>query len=231
MRLTIDYEMSGSKLPRDYLRGFISLIKASFDINEKHLVERFYNIFQLKPFTFGVYFPELKGKDGEEMDVGNKIKFNFSSSSPELVIYLYNGFCNIKEYPLFKNHIYKKNVFLHPNYQIKNDEVIFRTISPFAITNKGDSNKFILNGEEGFDEGLRFSVNECAKTFLGINKEVEFEYKPIDMKKRFVHNYKLMLTNSGVFRMKAKPQILQMFYDVGIGVHRSQGFGMLEVIG
>jgi CRISPR-associated endoribonuclease Cas6 len=34
----------------------------------------------------------------------------------------------------------------------------------------------------------------------------------------------------GVFKLKSDPTILQLIYDVGLGVRRSQGFGMLEVV-
>jgi CRISPR-associated endoribonuclease Cas6 len=34
----------------------------------------------------------------------------------------------------------------------------------------------------------------------------------------------------GTFKLKSEPEILQLIYDVGLGVRRSQGFGMLEVV-
>jgi hypothetical protein len=39
-----------------------------------------------------------------------------------------------------------------------------------------------------------------------------------------------MTTNKGIIEIAANPEILQLLYDVGIGVRRSQGFGMLEII-
>ncbi len=230
MRLTINYEMSGDKLPRDYLRGFISLIKASFELANKNLFNTFYNQHKLKPFTFGVYFPELYGDEGNLLKVGTKVKLNFSSNNHELITYIYNSFHNIDEYRLFDNVLKLKNVTLHPPYKIYGTEKIFKTLSPFLVNNKGDSNKFLWPEEEGFYEGLIFSIKECAKEFLNITEVTNVEFEPIQMRKLPIYHYQKMPTNKGLFKLKADEEILQMVYDVGIGVHRSQGFGMLEVV-
>ena len=229
MRLTIDYDMSGDKLPRDYLRGFISLIKASFEGANKNLFLNYYVKPRLKPFTFGVYFPESQGNDGIMLKVGSKVRLNFSSNSPELITYIFNSFHNLKEYPLFENKLTLKNVILHPLKKIHGDEKIFKTISPFIVNHRGDNKKFLWPGEDGFDEGLTFSIKECAKEFLNRNVD-EVSFEPIELKKLPIYHYQKTPTNKGLFKLKADEDILQMVYDVGIGVHRSQGFGMLEVV-
>jgi len=45
-----------------------------------------------------------------------------------------------------------------------------------------------------------------------------------------LYHYKKMPATKGIFKIKSKPEILQMIYDIGLGVHRSQGFGMMEVV-
>jgi len=90
VRITVDYEMSGGILPRDYLSGFISLIKASFERANKNLFYTYYEKPKLKPFTFGVYFPELIGNNGAMLNVGNKVRLNFSSNNYELITYIYS---------------------------------------------------------------------------------------------------------------------------------------------
>ncbi|MHB8338534.1 MAG: CRISPR-associated endoribonuclease Cas6 [Ignavibacteriaceae bacterium] len=229
MRLTIDYEMSGDKLPRDYLRGFISLIKASFERANKNLFLTYYVKPRLKPFTFGVYFPELQGNDGIMLKVGTKVRLNFSSNNPELITYIYNSFHNIKEYQLFENKLMLQNVVLHPLKKIHGNEKVFKTISPFLVNYKGESNKYLWPDENGFEEGLIFSIKECAKEFL--NKAVdEVSFEPIELKKLSIYHYQKTPTNKGLFKLKADEDVLQMVYDIGIGIHRSQGFGMLEVV-
>ncbi|MCX7757927.1 MAG: CRISPR-associated endoribonuclease Cas6 [candidate division WOR-3 bacterium] len=46
-------------------------------------------------------------------------------------------------------------------------------------------------------------------------------------------NHKYFMTFPGIkgqLKIKANPEILKLFYDLGIGARRSEGFGMLEVI-
>ena len=229
MRITIDYEMTGNILPRDYLKGFISLIKASFERANEKLYYTYYLQPKLKPFTFSVYFPELEGNNGTKLKVGKKVRLNFSSNSHELITYIYNSFHEIRSYPLFENELILTNVFLHPPKKIHGTEKIFKTISPFLVSYKGNSNKFLWPEEEGFTEGLIFSIKECAREFLN-KTETEVEFEPIKMRKLPIYHYQKTPTNKGLFKIKAKENVLQMLYDIGIGVHRSQGFGMLEVV-
>ncbi len=229
MRITIEYEMNDSILPRNYLKGFISLIKASFEKANKNLYLSYYLRPRLKPFTFSVYFPQLKGNVQKNIDVGKRVLLNFSSNNYELITYLYNSFNNIEKYPLFDNVLILKNVTLHPPKKIHGNEKTFKTLSPFLINNKGNPNKYLWPGEKEFYEGLTFSITECAKEFL--NKvPIKIEFEPIELRKLPIYHYQKTPTNKGIFKLKADEDILQMVYDIGIGVHRSQGFGMLEVI-
>jgi CRISPR/Cas system endoribonuclease Cas6 (RAMP superfamily) len=34
----------------------------------------------------------------------------------------------------------------------------------------------------------------------------------------------------GIFELRGSPEVLDLIYRVGLGVRRSQGFGMLEVV-
>lgn len=234
MRITLDYEISPEVIPKNYGRGFISLIKKLIENTDELLFNDFYNQHKLKPFTFGTYFPNLQGNHKDKLKVGELVKVNFSTSSIQLATNIYNGFVKTPE------HFWQNNgssisfkplkAFLNREIKLAKNEYVFKTLSPFLISNKGNSNEFLLPGEEGFMEGLQFSLNECAKEFLGVNENIEFEFEPVNMKRHVIYHYKKMPTNKGLFRMKAEPEILQMIYDIGIGVHRSQGFGLLEVV-
>lgn len=234
MRITLDYEISPDVIPKNYGRGFISLIKKLIENTDQLLFNDYYNQHKLKPFTFGTYFPQLQGNENDKLKVGNVVIINFSTSSIQLATNIYNGFIKTPE------HYWRNNgssitlkplkAFLNKRTTIIKNEHWFKTLSPFIISNEGESNEFLLPGEDGFMEGLQFSLNECAKEFLGVDEKIEFEFEAVNMKRHVIYHYKKMPTNKGIFRMKAEPEILQMVYDIGIGVHRSQGFGLLEVV-
>jgi CRISPR-associated endoribonuclease Cas6 len=255
MRITLDYEMSGDKLPKDYRRGFASLIKKAIEDSNSKLYEYYYGSeYKMKPFTFGIYFPEGTKQNGEGFYVGNKFKINFSSSSAELVTYIYNGFHKIKNkgFQLFGNNVKPQRAFLYPPVEIKRENVLFKSISPLLVLTKGSQiekikdksslnmerekpiafPKYLLPGENGFNEGLEFSVRECAKVFLEMTEDFEFNFKIKAHKKIPIWHYnQWMSAFNCIIEIRSIPKVLQMIYDIGIGVRRSQGFGMLEVVG
>jgi CRISPR-associated endoribonuclease Cas6 len=234
MRITLDYEISPDVIPKNYGRGFISLIKKLIENTEPMLFNDYYNQHKLKPFTFGTYFPQLRGNENDMLKVGDIVKINFSTSSLQLATSIYNGFLKTPKHHWQNNGssitFNPLKAFLGKQTIITKNEHWFKTLSPFLISNEGESNEFLLPGENGFMEGLQFSLNECAREFLGVDEKINFEFEPVNMKRHVIYHYKKMPTNKGIFRIKAEPEILQMIYDIGIGVHRSQGFGLLEVV-
>lgn len=239
MRLSVDYEMSGELLPKDYRSGFMSLIKKAIQEAHPLLFEEYYMRRKLKPFTFSVYFPRMKGSENGSIRVGSEVRLNFSTSSLELATHLYNGFRSekIKSFPLFQNLITRKDINLRRTEDIRTSEVVFKTASSVLVNNKGDSHRYLLPGEPGFLEGLQFSINEVAREFLKRISDVPFEFEVFErsgersVKRRVVSHYNQSMSSMvGSFTLKSEPEILQLIYDVGLGVRRSQGFGMLEVV-
>lgn len=234
MRLKLEYEINPSVIPRNYRIGFLSLIKKLIEQGNSNLFKHYYSKQKLKPFTFSIYFPQLKGNYNDSIDVGNKAIINFSTSSLELASIIYNGFINTDEHQWNYNEdkISFKPIraFIFPLKKITKDEIEVKTLSPILVNNKGSSNKFLYPNEEGFKEGLEFSVKESAKEFLNYQNDFQFEFAVKAWKPKVIYHYEKTPCVTGLFVIKSEPEILQMIYDIGIGVHRSQGFGMLEVI-
>ncbi|MEG8946940.1 CRISPR-associated endoribonuclease Cas6 [Rosettibacter firmus] len=234
MRLTFDFEISPTTIPKNYNRGFISLIKYLIQSKSELLYHYYYDKKRLKPFTFSVYFPQLNGMDSDKINAGNIAYLNFSSSDLFLLSSIYNSFREIKEHRWQQNgnEIYFKpiKVKLNPHKKINKDIATFKTLSPVLINNIGDSHKFLLPGEDGFIEGLEFAVRQCAKEFLNYEEKFPLEFEIGKWGREVVYVYQKMPSVNGIFVIKSLPEILQMIYDIGLGVHRSQGFGMLEVI-
>jgi CRISPR-associated endoribonuclease Cas6 len=224
--------MSGEYLPVDYRRGFVSLIKAALEKSNPRLFEYYYSEHRLKPFTFSVYFPALQksGKVGK-LHVGKKVKFNFSTSSQELATYTYNGIIKNRHYPLFENEISFRSAYLLPPKIIKSQEVIFKTISPVLINNKGASDRYLLPDEEGFRDGLNFAVEEICGNFLNGQTVTKIDFEPLKIKRKVIWHYGQHRSGFiGLFCIRGERELLQLIYDIGLGMRRNQGFGMLEVV-
>lgn len=231
MRLNIEITLKQPKLPKDYRRAFISLIKSAVEFGDDLFFERLYNQKTDKPFTFSVYFPELKGEENGYLKVGNKAILNISSNDPVLMTHLYNGTRKIQ------THQWQdQNTFTIESYKaffnkpIKKDHCTFRTISPFLVNKKGDNLQYLTPENDEFDNGFRHNIQELSRQFLGKDK-IEVDYKIHRHKKMVVSHYNQSMTcNKGIIEIEAEPDVLNLLNNIGIGVRRSQGFGMVELI-
>jgi len=231
MRLQVVYNLDDPNLPVEYRRGFVSLLKEAIKQANPTCFERYYSrLHTLKPFTFSLFFPELTGNEGEDFHVGSKAILSFSTFSPEVMTSVYNGLLQIREYPIFENKIRLYNVFLRPRIVITEGRVQFKTMAPVLVNTKGNSNWYLLPGDKGFEEGLNFSVRELCRVFLGM-PDATVEFRPIAIRRKVVRHYNMHMQGLvGIFELRGSPEVLDLIYRVGLGVRRSQGFGMLEVV-
>jgi CRISPR-associated endoribonuclease Cas6 len=243
MRISFLFHLKEDALPKDYRKGFASLIKHAISKSDPKLYEFYYTgNHKIKPFTFSVYFPQGPEFRDDKFIVGDRAILNISTNDFRFVSQLYNGMLSILNtpYPLFNNLLTLKTFNFHPFIRIKKDEVTFRTMDAILVTNKNchidvDGNQYDLYlapDDEGFDEGLRFLIKETVKRFLNFYGDFLFEYELIRESTRTIPIWHYNQWNKGVkgkIRIKCHPEILQLIYDIGIGARRSQGFGMLEV--
>jgi CRISPR-associated endoribonuclease Cas6 len=231
MRFTASYKLINKYLPVDYRRGFAALLKESLKTANKDLFIRYYErLHVLKPFTFTVYFPELAGEEGSRFNVGSRAILHFSTSSYEVGTYIYNGLLAHSMFPLFENTLELVHLYLRRPIILKQEAVVFKAMSPVLVNNKGNPDWYLLPGESGFDEGLRFAISEVARAFLE-NGDVDIEFHPIRIQRKVVRHYNMDMQGfTGIFELRGHPEVLNLIYQVGLGVRRSQGFGMLEVV-
>lgn len=244
MKLSFQFELSKPHLPKDYRRGFASIIKDALSRADENLYNFYYTgTYKLKPFTFSVYFPQGSDLEEDKFQVGNQAVLKFSTSDNRLAATLFNGMLYLRNnpYPLFDNEVKLISMFLHPPKKIESDKAKFKLIGNMLVTNKNchidvNGNQYdiyLSPDEEGFDEGLRFLIKEQVNKFLGIDYSFPFEYEFIKETIKVVpvwHYNQWNKSIKGEIEIKSHPRVLQLLYDTGIGARRSQGFGMLEVI-
>ena len=231
MRLRAFYNLESPLIPIEYRRGFASLLKTALQNSNQQFYEKLYSALHvLKPFTFSIYLPELSGQEGEYFNVGHRAVLNFSTSSYELGTYLYNGLLTLRSFPLFSNMLTLSDITLTRITTVSQDAVIFKTLSPVLINTKGKPNWYLLPGQDGFDEGLRFAVREITRNFLKTESD-SIAFKPINTKRKVVRHYNMNMQGViGTFELRSQPKVLNLIYQIGLGVRRSQGFGMLEIV-
>ncbi|MCS7274318.1 MAG: CRISPR-associated endoribonuclease Cas6 [Candidatus Bipolaricaulota bacterium] len=231
MRVTASYSLNDQYLPLDYRSGFAALLKESLkDVNEYLFMRYYAKPHVLKPFTFSVYFPELAGGEGDRLNVGTKAVLHFSTSSHELGASIYNGLRQRDSFPLFENRLQLSHIHLQPLIAIRQESAIFKSMAPILVNNKGNADWYLLPGDDGFEEGLSFAVNEIIRSFLG-GVDARVKFNPIRIHRKVVRHYNMNMQGfTGIFELRGRSDVLNLIYQVGLGVRRSQGFGMLELV-
>lgn len=235
MRFSMIFKIDKPELPIDYRSGFISLLKASYEMACKDKYVELYEANTLKPFTFSVYFGNrAKIQDGKVLINSDRFILNFSTASLELGTYFYNGLLRIKkdlrEYPLFESRISLENVNLKREIQIREATAIFKTLSPFLIRDYMNKNKYLKPTDIGFQMQLNQIVSECSKSFLDKDSNIVFKDIKTSTKPPIFHYSAPVDGIRGIFALKGESDVLNLIYQIGIGSRRSQGFGMLEVM-
>lgn len=239
MRLKADFKMSTDWLVKDYRSIFMALIKSVFMKYDPVLYTNLYGIEEQKrkvnkPFTFSVRFPQYKGTDGNKMLCGNIISLLFSSDEETLVTAFYNGLREKRKITIGENYpitFELDQIQLLPFRRINTNKVLFRTISPILVNDKGSNLDYLSPAKPEFSKAFKQIIAIQANNFQISCTEEMIEFEINTMKKLPLSHYNQTMTSwLGEFVLQAPANILQLVYDNGIGVRRSQGFGMLEII-
>ncbi len=239
MRLKADLKMNTEWLGKDYRGIFMALIKSVFMKYDQVLYANLYGTDKQKrkvnkPFTFTVRFHQYKGIEGNRMHCGNKISLIFSSDEETLVTAFYNGLRATKKITIGDIHpitFELEHIHLLPLKIIQTNKVLFRTISPILVNDKGSNLDYLSPAKPEFARAFKFIVAEQARNFGILCSEDVVEFEINAMKKLPLTHYNQTMTSwLGEFVLEAPANVLQLVYDTGIGVRRSQGFGMLEIV-
>lgn len=235
MRISFRFKTSAKNIQMDYRSGFLSLLKKSFEIVSPDIYNEFYNKNTMKPFTFSVYFGnEVKFENGKLILKSDIFYLNFSTLSLEIGTKFYNGLIKIKRdfdgFPFYHSKIYLENVQIKKEKEIKDNIVVFNTLSPFLVRDYENRNKYLIPTDNNFQKELNRIVSNMYDKFLC--KKGTIEFKSIRTKNiTMVHIGTPVVAIKGIFTLKGDKELLNLIYKVGLGSRRSQGFGMLEVIG
>lgn len=239
MRLKADFEMNNNWLVKDYRSIFMALIKSAFMKYDPILYTNLYGTAEQKrkvnkPFTFSVRFPCYSGIEGDKMQCGNLISLIFSSYEETLVTAFYNGLNECRRIIIGENYPIMfdlKYIQLLPMKRITSGKAVFKTISPILVNDKGNNLEYLSPTNPEFAKAFKFIISEQARQFQISCSEDIVKFEINSMKKLPLTHYNQTMTSwLGEFVMEAPINVLQLVYDIGIGVRRSQGFGMLEIV-
>jgi len=241
MRFSVDIffdSNSSVKIPLTYRRDIVSLIKEALKIENPNFFELYYgdkSKNKQKPFTFSIYLPNSVKENNEKLIVlqDNKLGLHFSSNDYPFFISVYNGLLKVKNFKLFGTEIKIKHFHLKKEVKFE-EKMVFKTFTPILLRDiqhkkgKGylshDNNKFIEQG--------KYTIRNLSKYFLDLDISIDdINFTPIKIKSDIVSLYGGEVGNSGIFMLEAPKEVLKLVYDIGFGAKRSQGFGMIDIVG
>ena len=242
MRLELYFTLKNPELPIDNKRIWISFLKTCLS---KSGGGRFYNQYfegtPNKDYTFSVILPRPIFRDDIIKLDENSLKIRFSSDDRKRTgLIFFQAFIQAKgkEFALPNdNTMILKKIVQIPERLITSDRVVFRTTvgGGFVIrSHNKETNKDRFYSFE--DEGFSAQMKEVLK-YQAVNagfKEEDGEkikFEPIRCRKVLVKQYGILVdTTCGVFELHGNPELLQYFYQAGLGSKHSMGYGMLDVL-
>lgn len=241
MRFCLTLELKDKILPIEYRKLILSYIKNAISkCNDGKYYEEFFKDTKQKDYCFSVILPKSKFIKDKIILYGNEIKILFSTDNNKMGYILYNSFIaqKNKQYPLPNNNfMILKSIRNHKREEIYNNKVIFKTTLGSGLcvrSHNAETNEdiyYVYNDEE-FREKLKVVLtNQLMNAGFTKEKAEEIKVNPIQCRKVVAKHYRRYIDiTKGIFEMQGDNDILQYFYDSGIGSRKSMGFGMIDLV-
>jgi len=224
------------KIPIDFRRHFISFIKTILSNSP------FFHRFEVdkpgySPYVFGVRFGRVmeKDKNSDYIIVQPPVLMTFSTGFFDLLADACNGaIAHKNKYTILGLRL--TDVNLLPFRKIRDEKACFRLVGHAVFRGEGD---YVgASNPEGIEEAinthlqnrLAFFSRQYSEQLPSVSKKVRLTGHD-QLKKGVCHHYGGKLTTvQGSLTLTGDPELLQIFYDFGIGTRTGQGFGLIEVV-
>jgi len=244
LRIAFKIALTGYKtVPATYRKNIVALLKEALKNSADIDLMGMNSETKQKPFTFSLRFDVLESKDGNLKLASDEFDLYFSTNNYAVFTAVYNYILgSLDRYSIFGGGLTNilLNTSLLPPKELRDDSVVFETLSPILVRDMRNKNgdKTLRWDEDGFVENLALSIKSTIKAFIGDEiSPPDLDIKIIQMKSDNIMSYGDnkksygVYGNSGLLEISTKKEYLQLLYDVGVGGKRSQGFGMVEVMG
>ncbi|OCS89259.1 CRISPR-associated endoribonuclease Cas6 [Caryophanon latum] len=224
------------RIPQMYRMYLLSFIKEMIRKGDADLYAQLYDGKKNpKPFTFSFYMKDFHFEKESQQYVMKSATLIFSTSNPTVGVAFFNGLSqtdkfNHPEYP-FK--ITSKEI--GREQLIKSDVVTFAILNAVLLEDK--NKKPILFTDPNFEQELNIITNKQFQALYG-----RALYEPLKVCAHKLKKQVIKETNrhadgqvlyytaqKGDLILQGNPKDLQLIYQDGLGLRRSQGFGLLEV--
>lgn len=242
MRLELNFLLKYPQLPIDNKRIWISFLKHSVSrCGDGIFYDRYFKGTPSKDYTFSIVLPRPEFREKYILLEENSLKILFSADDRNKTgLIFFQAFIAAKnrEFQLPDgNAMTLKKIVQLPEKLITTDRAVFRTtLGGGLVIRKHDKetnrDRFYSFEDEEFSHQMS-EVLSCQAKRAGFNEQdgADVKFVPIRCKKVLVKQYNILVdATCGIFELQGNPELLQYFYQAGLGSKHSMGYGMLDLL-
>ncbi|MCF2679644.1 CRISPR-associated endoribonuclease Cas6 [Faecalicatena contorta] len=238
IQLKLEFSLEKPELPRELERLTVSFIKASLQNYSQELYESLYDKSRsiIKTYTFSYFLPGAKFKKEKILLDEKNFTIFFSDADLGETIHFFNAFKQMKfqAYPMNQNSMKLTAVVSQNRKEIEDSEIIIKMLSPLIArrhNSEDNTDVYYTYSDEGFGQALKENV-EVFLEKLNIPLSAEsFCITPVKGKKVVVDSFGRKIDgNIGIYKLNGHPELLNLLYQAGLGVRRSEGKGKFDII-
>lgn len=246
MRFCIEVQVSKNEFPLEMRRVVLYMLKSALsEAGEGRFYNRYYDRQTpiKKDFSFSIVIPRGSHFAKEKIELSaDIIKIYFTTDDKNKTgLILMNAFLmrKNKSFPLANGNTGKiKSVNQVKQELILNSSIIVRSFAGNSVvarehTRDNNTDRYYTVEDDSFIEKLTNVLRVQADMACFKKADIaSIKIKAMDdCKKVLVKHYNSYIDCTvGSFMLSADPNLLQYFYDAGLGSRTSSGFGMLNIV-
>ncbi|MED3660529.1 CRISPR-associated endoribonuclease Cas6 [Ureibacillus terrenus] len=237
--------LEGDRMPRHYHFAMASLVKSALSVSNPKLADALYKFSgnrankKIKPFTGFIQLKDYELLE-EEFIVRGNVYITISSPDPELLLNIYNGMVQQREFHYKQYRFQVLHVKVLPEKLPKTGKALCQTKSPIVIRNR--EGEFLDIDDPDYLKELNYISNECVKQLEGRSLYSPIKLTPVLMTKKVVqlkhdafknlnpHSILYLNAYVGSFILEGDPRDLRLLVQAGLGFRRSEFLGCIELI-
>lgn len=236
------FSLENPELPKDNKSIWLSFLKNVLSkCNKGKFYESYFSGTNSKDYSFSILLSKPKFVEEKVLLENNQVKMIFSADDKKKTgLIFYAAFLEAKNrrFPLPEgNGMTLKRVRQMREKLITSSKVAFRTVTGGGLVvreheREKNRDKYYTYKDSGFDENLKKVLKVQAKTAgFSENMVEELVMTPVQCKKVLVKHYGVYIdVTVGIFYLEGDSDLLQYFYQAGIGSRHSEGYGLLDII-
>ena len=242
MRLELTFELDKAELPKDNKSIWISYLKNAMTYcADGKFYDEYFSSGKAKDYAFSIILSKPNFINDKIVLQDNHVKMLFSADDRYKTGFVfYSAFIANKNKRFFlpnKNAMTLKGIRNLSEQKIMNKQVIFKTVTGGGLVirehnrEKNIDTYYTCEDKDFGTQAERVVKQQVIAAGFSKMKAEHVKITPLKCKKIVVKHYGIYVNVTiGFFAVEADTDILQYFYQAGMGSKHSMGYGMMDIV-